>query len=288
MAADWYYQADGQTRGPIDAEQLKQLAHSGRIDPDTLVARGRNGAWLPAREAPGLFDGIAAPASVAPRPSVAAFDDETDEDFRVRPRGSCGRTAVTALGVVTVILASLLTLGGCTTAVLAVFCYTASTALQEEGQKAVNQANGGPNAPGAPVATPVAGCIGVGQQLVGLMLFVVAVILTVLAVVHLLLALGHFFAGFGVLRRRPWARILALVVSVLTGLYGLLALYQIGSRVVQGPAPSNGEAGGLAAAALVGVLFVAHAVFAWVVLLHPACMGQFRHSHSAGEEEVVP
>ena len=50
MAEQWYYAKGGQQHGPINAEGLKQLAATGRLQPSDLVWREGMPAWRkPAR-----------------------------------------------------------------------------------------------------------------------------------------------------------------------------------------------------------------------------------------------
>lgn len=55
MATELYLQIGGKERGPISAAQLKELAASGKITPETLVKNGLDGKWVPAGNIPGLF-----------------------------------------------------------------------------------------------------------------------------------------------------------------------------------------------------------------------------------------
>ncbi len=49
---EWFYEADGQSRGPVSAEQLKTLVGDGHVSADTLVWTETFGNdWRPVREA---------------------------------------------------------------------------------------------------------------------------------------------------------------------------------------------------------------------------------------------
>lgn len=270
MAVEWYYQTNDRTLGPVSPEQLQQLVQSGRLRAHTLVRAGRDGAWLPADEATGLFNRVAtSPAKPPPDP----FPDEWESGRSPygAPPSAGGRAIVTTFGVVTLVLASLLAIAGCTSGVGSIFCFSASNSLLQEGQ-----ANAGTPAPGAPAPPPGQSCGALFATIAGGILLVLAFILVAVMVSHLVLAGGHFAVGVGVLRRRPWARILAFVLSGFTAIYGLAALAEVIWRLFQSPLPADYEIGGQALTALVGLVFTAHATLTWVVMFHPACAGQFR------------
>ena len=63
MANQWYYSKNNQRQGPISAEQLKQLATSGQLQPSDLVWKEGMGQWVEGRKIKGLF-----PAPVTPSP----------------------------------------------------------------------------------------------------------------------------------------------------------------------------------------------------------------------------
>ena len=54
--ASWYYKALGNESRALSAERLRELARSGLLTPDTLVRKGIEGSWVPARQVRGLFD----------------------------------------------------------------------------------------------------------------------------------------------------------------------------------------------------------------------------------------
>ena len=74
----------------------------------------------------------------------------------------------------------------------------------------------------AAAASAANGC---GNAIGGAVLTVLAFLLAVAMLIHLALAGGQFTAGVGVLRRRPWARVLAIVLSAIDLCYGGLLLY---------------------------------------------------------------
>ena len=51
----WFYQQDGVESGPIDDAELKRLAASGIVRPDTRVRKEANGKWVTADHVRGLF-----------------------------------------------------------------------------------------------------------------------------------------------------------------------------------------------------------------------------------------
>ena len=54
---DWYYTEKGQQRGPVSDDQIKRLAHEGRLSPDAYVWNATMGdQWTEARNTPGLFE----------------------------------------------------------------------------------------------------------------------------------------------------------------------------------------------------------------------------------------
>ena len=277
MADEWYVEIEGETRGPVGMEELKRLACTGRIGPGAMVRRGRD-EWVAAEGVRGLFDGIVVDAGTAEAPADRLDDPGPDEDYRLPPPRSGGQSALAAYGIATLVLASLLTLVGCVSGVGSAICFAGFSTLQQAPPPGPAPVN--PNAPANGAAAAGAGCGAALQMLMAGVFLVVAVIFAVAMVVHLLLAGGHFTVGIGVLRRRPWARILALVLSVFTASYGLLALYQIGSQMAQSGAPGDSATVWLALGGIVALLFVAHAVLSWVVMFHPACSRQFRASNN--------
>jgi hypothetical protein len=70
MANQWYYQMMGEVVGPCSPAELKALAASGRIDPDTQVRKDTDGDWVAARRLTGLFDvAVHPPGASGPAPS---------------------------------------------------------------------------------------------------------------------------------------------------------------------------------------------------------------------------
>lgn len=58
---EWYYALEGRQAGPVDENELKNLAITGVVQPDTLVWRNGFDNWQPAKHAaPAVFSGIGA------------------------------------------------------------------------------------------------------------------------------------------------------------------------------------------------------------------------------------
>ena len=55
MSNSWYVLYNGKTVGPITSPQLKQLATNAKIDSETMVRLGEDGAWNRAAKVQGLF-----------------------------------------------------------------------------------------------------------------------------------------------------------------------------------------------------------------------------------------
>lgn len=72
----WFVQVMGETLGPFANAELVQMAASGKIQHDTLVAQQAAGPWVAAANVRGLF-GAARPADAAP--SAAGRTDDGDE-----------------------------------------------------------------------------------------------------------------------------------------------------------------------------------------------------------------
>jgi hypothetical protein len=87
---EWYYTLDGQRRGPVSTEELKDLAASGVLNPTELVWKEGMADWSEAGATGGLFaDGAAAPARLPKKRERSAedHDDYADDDYYDRPRG---------------------------------------------------------------------------------------------------------------------------------------------------------------------------------------------------------
>jgi hypothetical protein len=54
--SDWYYMVMGEVYGPVDRQQLKQLARRGEVTQDTAVREGETGQWQTADHVEGLLE----------------------------------------------------------------------------------------------------------------------------------------------------------------------------------------------------------------------------------------
>jgi hypothetical protein len=73
MASRWYYQSNGEQFGPVNVDELKQLAAAGRLLPTDRVRKEDMGKWVRATSVRGLV----LPVAAGPQPdgdSPAAFD----------------------------------------------------------------------------------------------------------------------------------------------------------------------------------------------------------------------
>ena len=52
---EWYIKKGEKHYGPYSSRELKNLAHSGKIEPSDEVQTGRMGQWVPAEKVKGLF-----------------------------------------------------------------------------------------------------------------------------------------------------------------------------------------------------------------------------------------
>lgn len=68
MAAEWYYEANGNREGPVEPAVLKKLADAGKILPETRVWRQGMAQWAEARAIKGLF--AAGQPSATPAPAA--------------------------------------------------------------------------------------------------------------------------------------------------------------------------------------------------------------------------
>lgn len=55
MAAEWFYRSSDQKSEPVDSRELRRLAETGIVRPDTLVRKGVDGRWVRAERVRGLF-----------------------------------------------------------------------------------------------------------------------------------------------------------------------------------------------------------------------------------------
>lgn len=67
MASQWFFCNGDERQGPVSSEQLRALARSGVITPDTLVWKEGFPDWRPASEIPRLIDGPSPPEEPSPK-----------------------------------------------------------------------------------------------------------------------------------------------------------------------------------------------------------------------------
>lgn len=85
MASGWFYKTDGQQKGPVSSNQLKQLAAAGRLKPTDLIKKENMSDWVAASRVKGLFEPPPSPApttaasttptAVAPEPPAPTSTD---------------------------------------------------------------------------------------------------------------------------------------------------------------------------------------------------------------------
>ena len=78
-SAEWYYEREGHTLGPVGLETLKLLADSGQLSPRDRVREGQGGRWLRAMTLPGLFTNLLAARSIAGQAEQAARARSAEE-----------------------------------------------------------------------------------------------------------------------------------------------------------------------------------------------------------------
>lgn len=121
MAVEWFYESGGEQCGPVSSSELKSLAISGIISPETLVWREGYEDWVCANSAQGLFSkpSSARPPRLSP-PSTKKWTTGSDFDSRLfagvvvfitvlwgllyNLLGSLGNATIGLVSVVTVIL----------------------------------------------------------------------------------------------------------------------------------------------------------------------------------------
>lgn len=110
MATEWYYAVGGSERGPVSSSELKRLAASGTIQPETLIWKDGYSAWVHASTAQGLF-----PSDVPPIPPRSlpppVRDGEAGAAFDIRIVLALAAVIVVAWGALYTMLG---TLGGAT------------------------------------------------------------------------------------------------------------------------------------------------------------------------------
>ncbi len=164
-----------------------------------------------------------------------------DEDFDTPPPWHPRRSgAVTAVGVVNIILGSFALLGGLG---LLLGGLVLTGFLWQHQQNVAQQGGQMPN---------VSGVVGA-----------LTVVATILA---LLLGAVFFVTGVGITRRRPWARIVSFILAGLFTVAGVFFLVTITLLLVR-PAPAEGWLFGLLLNLLAAGLCFGYAVFVFMTLL---------------------
>ena len=78
----WYYLVGDEQAGPVSFEELRHLAHDGRVTSRTLVWKEGLEDWTPAGEVPGLLGATSPPPSpaapLAPAPGVPGVTPHVD------------------------------------------------------------------------------------------------------------------------------------------------------------------------------------------------------------------
>ncbi len=69
--SEWYYSQSGQQLGPITADQLKNLAASGQLQPGDLIWKDGMAEWTPAVRVKGIFPESGQPAANVPAAEFA-------------------------------------------------------------------------------------------------------------------------------------------------------------------------------------------------------------------------
>lgn len=81
MARNWMIMVEGQTEGPYDNAQMRDLVASGRVDGDTLVMRNDQEQFIPARRVRGLIPEGPAPATTPPSGHPTAAEPAPFAEF---------------------------------------------------------------------------------------------------------------------------------------------------------------------------------------------------------------
>ena len=110
MAAEWFYQAKGQQWGPVLSAELRRLADTGILTPDTLVCRATatgmaDGRWVRTAKVQGLFQSPPSPPPLPPGVPLV----QPDSPRRLNRRLLAGVLAAAGT-VIVVLLATILLL----------------------------------------------------------------------------------------------------------------------------------------------------------------------------------
>jgi hypothetical protein len=223
----WYAKTeDDQTYGPVSRQELDEWAVEGRLTADSQVLREGSEQWQwatdiypqlgqaaqPATAAPTVPTAPAAGPAVDPSNPFAFAAADTGPTARVgsggtryRRGGASGQRApksgaVTAIAIVNFVLGALQLLCGGITVIMggAVASMLSEMDLPDEA--------------------------GGGAQMIG---GTIGGIIIVVGIISILFGICVIAAGFGVLQRAQWGRILTLVLGGLAGVLALLNLLSI-------------------------------------------------------------
>ena len=86
MAVEWFCRVMGSDVGPLNQNQLIEMARQHQLNPEDLVRRN-NSSWVPAFQVKGLFEAAAKPAPPPPPVPVVESTAETPETSP-EPKGS--------------------------------------------------------------------------------------------------------------------------------------------------------------------------------------------------------
>jgi hypothetical protein len=172
------------------------------------------------------------------------YDDEDDID-RPRRRGADKSGAVTAVGVINIVLGSLTTMLSLCVVVFGVFL---------AGVAADPQFGGPPKA-----ARGIFGLAGAVALILGLIV--------------LLMGVAYIISGIGILNRRNWARVLTLVLAGFTAVGALWNLIQLIQLV--GGADVPGRAGQIMGQLVSVCLQIGYVVMAFTILLNSRYAEEF-------------
>jgi hypothetical protein len=184
-----------------------------------------------------------------PRRRRPRYDDEyDDDDYDIRRRGRDVEAsgAVTALGVINIVLGSLVGLFS--------LCFLLAGLMFTGFAQDARQV--GMNNPGVNVFA-----------LGGMVAMIVGVLILVFGVCLVL-------AGIGVVNRRAWGRILTLVLAGIAAVFALLLLFGIISTL--GAINVPGASGSVLMQMFIFVLVVAYVIMAYTILLNSGYASEFR------------
>jgi len=102
MAWQWFYTQNGQQSGPVSAEELNQMAKSGRLQPTDMVWRDGMPQWVMADSIGDLFPAPVTPAQTPYQP----YPSQVLPYYGVPPVPA-KPTSITVLGIIGIVLAAL-------------------------------------------------------------------------------------------------------------------------------------------------------------------------------------